>query len=56
MILRKCLKCRRYTMKERCPLCKSKTVTAHPPKFSLEWEKKFGKYRQRFKLKEIKSV
>jgi rRNA maturation protein Nop10 len=43
-------------MREECPSCGGMTITAHPPKFSLEWEKKFGKYKQKFKLEESKSV
>jgi H/ACA ribonucleoprotein complex subunit 3 len=57
MFLKKCLKCNKYTLKDICPLCKEKAISAHPPKFSLEKEKKYGKYRrQRFKLRETKSV
>jgi len=56
MLLKKCPKCNSYTMKDICPKCKAKTISAHPPKFSIEKEKKYGKYRrQTFKLKEIKS-
>ena len=36
-------------MKEICPECGGKTVSAHPPKFSLEKEKKYGKYRRQAK-------
>jgi H/ACA ribonucleoprotein complex subunit 3 len=57
MLLKKCPKCKKYTLKDICFMCKVKTISAHSPKFSLEKEKKYGKYRrQRFKLKETKSV
>jgi H/ACA ribonucleoprotein complex subunit 3 len=57
MMLKKCPKCKKYTMKGSCSECKEKSVSAHPPKFSIEKEKKYGKYRrQRFKLEETKSV
>jgi len=57
MLLKKCPKCKKYTLKDICFMCKVKTISAHPPKFSLEKEKKYGKYRrQRFKLEKIKSV
>jgi H/ACA ribonucleoprotein complex subunit 3 len=57
MLLKKCPKCNKYTLKDICPKCNKKTISAHPPKFSLEKEKKYGKYRrQTFKLRETKSV
>ena len=57
MMLKKCPKCNRYTMKDTCPECNEKSISAHPPKFSIEKERKYGKYRrQRFKLEETKSV
>jgi len=57
MLLKKCPKCRNYTLKELCQKCKTKTISAHPLRFSLEKEKKYSKYRkQRFKLEETKSV
>jgi H/ACA ribonucleoprotein complex subunit 3 len=57
MLLKKCPKCKKYTLEDTCPACREKSVSAHPPKFSLEKEKKYGKYRrQRFKLGETKSV
>jgi len=47
MILRKCPNCQNYTLKETCPVCKTKTVSPHPPKFSLEKEKKYSEYRKK---------
>ncbi|MEM0475331.1 MAG: RNA-protein complex protein Nop10 [Candidatus Norongarragalinales archaeon] len=34
--LRKCIKCGRYTLRERCAnaKCGGETVAAHPPKYS----------------------
>jgi len=29
-----CEKCKRYSMKENCPVCKEKTVSKKPGKFS----------------------
>jgi len=51
MFMKKCPSCKRYTLKEVCPICKIKTKSAHPLKFSLERERKYGKYR---KLSEAK--
>ncbi|NIM25459.1 MAG: RNA-protein complex protein Nop10 [Nitrososphaeria archaeon] len=41
--LRKCAKCFHYTLKEKCPLCKEDTISAHPAKFSPD--DKYMKYR-----------
>ena len=46
MRIRKCPKCGRYTLKDKCPICGEKTVTAHPPKFSLEKEEKYWRYKK----------
>ena len=48
MKIRKCKKCGRYTLKERCPECGAETVSAHPPRFSPE--DKYGKYRRLIKF------
>jgi H/ACA ribonucleoprotein complex subunit 3 len=32
--IRKCVRCSRYTLKEKCPDCNGETVVGHPPKFS----------------------
>lgn len=32
--IRKCRKCSRYTLKEKCPVCDESTISAHPAKFS----------------------
>ncbi|MFH1474190.1 MAG: nucleolar RNA-binding Nop10p family protein [Candidatus Aenigmatarchaeota archaeon] len=57
MLLKKCPKCKKYTMKDLCSECNEQSASAHPQKFSIEKEKKYGKYRrQTFKLSETKSV
>ncbi len=50
--LKKCINCEKYTLKEICPYCKSKTKRPRPPKFSLE--DKYGKYRRKIKYKDAK--
>jgi H/ACA ribonucleoprotein complex subunit 3 len=42
----KCPKCKRYTLKEKCPADGTATVSAHPPVFSMTKETKYGKYRR----------
>jgi len=45
----KCPVCKTYTLKENCPKDRTKTLSVHPPKFSLEKELKYGKYRKALK-------
>jgi rRNA maturation protein Nop10 len=47
----KCSGCKRYALDNVCLVCKTKTISAHPPKFSLEKEAKYGKYRRLSKAK-----
>ncbi len=42
-MLRRCTNCNRYTMQDTCPICNTKTITAHPPKFSPD--DKYIRYR-----------
>ncbi|MBN2202655.1 MAG: ribosome biogenesis protein [Candidatus Aenigmarchaeota archaeon] len=57
MLLKRCPACKKYTIKDICSACNKKAITAYPLKFSIEKERKYGKYRrQRFKLGETKSV
>lgn len=51
-LFRKCLKCDRYTLKDRCPLCSSETVNPHPAKFTLD--DKYLRYRisERYSMSE----
>jgi len=46
-LLKKCPRCKIYTLEEYCPKCGSKTRVPHPPKFSPE--DKYGKYRRLMK-------
>jgi len=43
-MMRKCLKCKIYTLKENCPRCNEKTVEVKVPKFSPA--DKYAKYRR----------
>ncbi len=44
-LLRKCVKCGRYTLnQDKCPFCGSEVRNPHPPKFSPE--DRYGKYRR----------
>jgi len=45
--IRKCPNCKRYTFKEVCPYCNTKTKRVIPPKFSPE--DKWGDYRRMMK-------
>jgi H/ACA ribonucleoprotein complex subunit 3 len=42
--IKKCFKCKRYTLKEICPICGDKTFNPHPPKFSPK--DKYGFYKK----------
>ncbi|NHJ87502.1 MAG: ribosome biogenesis protein [Asgard group archaeon] len=46
MSLHKCTKCGVYTLKEVCPKCNGKAIPPAPAKFSIEHERKYGKYRR----------
>jgi len=41
--LRKCIKCKKYSLKESCKECKEKTISVHPAKFSPD--DKYLRYR-----------
>ena len=47
-----CGNCSKYTMKQECTVCSSKTVEARPPKFSLD--DKYASYRRLAKEEERK--
>lgn len=53
MRLKRCRACGRYTMREICPSCGSKTGSPHPPKFSPE--DRYGKYRRLMRLEAQKN-
>jgi len=42
--MKRCVKCGSYTLRGVCT-CGERTQSAHPFKFSIEKEKKYGKYR-----------
>jgi len=42
-LLRKCPRCGKYTLREKCPVCNVNTKVAHPPRFSPE--DKYVRYR-----------
>jgi len=42
-LMRKCVNCPRYTLKDSCPNCGSLTRIPHPAKFSPD--DKYAKYR-----------
>jgi len=52
MRLRKCISCKKYTLKEICSNCGQRTILPYPPKYSPQ--DKFGKFR-RVALKELES-
>jgi H/ACA ribonucleoprotein complex subunit 3 len=41
--LRRCNKCKNYTLKEKCPNCKNDSISAHSAKFSPD--DKYVRYR-----------
>jgi rRNA maturation protein Nop10 len=51
MLLMKCPKCKRYTLDKFCTGCNENSISAHPPSFSLDKERKYGKYRRLAKAK-----
>ena len=53
MLLMKCSKCNRYTLDVICVGCNEKSISAHPPNFSLEKEIKYGKYRRSAKSRDL---
>jgi len=46
MRIRKCPRCKRYTLKDIC-ICGERTITVKPPRFSPV--DKYGKYRRMLK-------
>jgi len=47
-----CYKCKRYTLKDICPVCGERAYKKEPPRFSPQ--DKYGKYRRMLKREEIK--
>jgi H/ACA ribonucleoprotein complex subunit 3 len=52
MKMRKCLACKIYTFKEKCPKCGAETVSPHPPRFSPQ--DKYGELRRSAKKSGVK--
>lgn len=50
-LLKKCLRCGIYTLKDKCPKCMGPTSPAHPPKFSPE--DKYLKLRSKTAYEEL---
>ncbi|MCD6513216.1 MAG: RNA-protein complex protein Nop10 [Thermoplasmata archaeon] len=46
-----CIKCRRYTLKDICPVCGEKAVKREPPRFSPQ--DRYGKYRRMLKRRSL---
>ena len=42
--IRKCPKCGRYTLEDKCQSCDVDTVTSHPARYSPD--DRYGKYRR----------
>ncbi|MEM3525780.1 MAG: RNA-protein complex protein Nop10 [Candidatus Jordarchaeaceae archaeon] len=53
-LLRKCISCGEYTLKEVCPYCKGKVRIPHPPRFSIE--DRVGKWRRQLKKEVYKEL
>ena len=49
-MIKKCPSCGTYTLKEKCTKDGTETISPHPPKFSLEKDTKYGKYRRQAKV------
>ncbi|OYT53212.1 MAG: ribosome biogenesis protein [Candidatus Altiarchaeales archaeon ex4484_2] len=47
MHILKCTRCNKYTLKEDCPVCGSKTVNPKPARYSPE--DSYGRYRRLMK-------
>ena len=46
-----CKKCKKYTLKDICPICGSRTVWKIPPKFSPI--DRWGRYRRMMKVRRV---
>ena len=53
-LLRKCIKCGRYTLsQDKCPYCGGELVVPHPPRFSPEDKYVALRIRMRLESKEL---
>ncbi|MHA1778182.1 MAG: nucleolar RNA-binding Nop10p family protein, partial [Candidatus Heimdallarchaeaceae archaeon] len=41
---------------EHCPSCGGNVVSPHPPRFSLEKERKYSKYRRELVKQQIRKI
>jgi len=48
-----CKNCDKYSLKKTCELCKEKTISKNPPRFSPQ--DNYGKYRRKLKKLQSKS-
>ncbi|MBD6955952.1 MAG: RNA-protein complex protein Nop10 [Thermoplasmata archaeon] len=46
--IRKCPRCKVYTLKEKCPRCGNDTVYIAPPRFSPV--DRYGEYRRKYRM------
>ncbi len=53
-LISKCPKCGSYTMEGACPKCSTKTVSAHPAKYSPD--DKYARYRNPLAYREEKNT
>lgn len=42
-LMLKCVDCARYTLGDKCPYCRGKTVTVHPARYSPD--DRYARYR-----------
>lgn len=53
----RCVACKRYTLDpEQCPICGKNVISPQPPRFSLEKEKKYSKYRRELLKQQVKKA
>ncbi|MFX1535877.1 MAG: nucleolar RNA-binding Nop10p family protein [Promethearchaeota archaeon] len=48
-LMKHCPICQIYTLQDRCSKCGKVTRSPHPPKFSMERDRKYSKYRRFYK-------
>lgn len=48
-----CKNCEKYSLKKTCDLCKEKTISKNPPRYSPQ--DNYGKYRRKLKKLQSKS-
>ena len=49
MLLKRCPKCGKYTLKDTCPDCNRRTEDAHPARFSPQDPHSQDRYNTKFK-------